>query len=201
MQNKLHVAGQVPMAERRVVKVEEIESVTHNFLWQASNESLPKTPTISKHLAATLVASVPDDGMSAFAKRMHCTNCGGLMLTSTVRLGKTNRRCKERNRVLRTCPACGVVNKTAGVPRGVQVTAGEQGNVEELRKELQKTKRRASENSRGGRGRDLPIAKPGSERKIGKKKKRKRSKSLDGASSKPDSKRNGLAASFLFEPL
>lgn len=187
------------MAQQRLVKVDEIESVTHDFLWRASNEILQKTPTISQHLANALVSSVPEDGMSAFAKRMHCTGCGGLMLTAKVRLRKTKKRYRDRNRVLRTCLACEKVNKNAGVPRGVQVKAGDECDVEELRREAAKNKRRESKGK--GLENGLSIAKTPVGKKSNKKKKRKRSKSLDGATSKPDGKRSGLAASFLFEPL
>lgn len=190
------------MAQQRLVKVEDIGSVTYNFLWRASNESLQKTPTISQHLAGTLVLSVPEDGMSSFAKRMHCTGCGGLMTTAKVRLRKTTKRCRDRNRVLRTCQACDKVNKDAGVPRGLQVAAGDKSDIEELRKQTAKAKRRKSK-SKETSEKDLPIAKTLSAKKSAKsEKKRKRSKSLDTASNRSgDTERTGFAASFLFEPL
>lgn len=185
------------MAQQRLVKVEDIGSVTHDFLWRAANEILEKTPTISQHLAGTLVLSVPEDGMSSFAKRMHCTGCGGLMVAAKVRLRKTAKRCRDRNRVLRTCPACDKTNKDAGVPRGLQVTARDKSNIEELRKQTAKAKRRKSRGKNTPEN-DLPIAKNSARSK----KKRKRSKSLDSASNRSaDSNRNKFAASFLFEPL
>lgn len=188
------------MAQRRLLKLDEIESATHSFLWHASNELVAKTPTISRHLASRLVQTVPEDGMSAFAQRMHCTGCGALMQTAKVRLRKTRARSKDRNRVLRTCPACDKVNKNEGVPRGMRVEPDCQDDIQQLRRKQTKRKKRKEDGKETQK--DPSIAMTPIEKKSKTSKKRRRSKSLESSSrNTSDKKRTGLAASFLFEPL
>lgn len=187
------------MAQQRLLKLDEIESATHNFFWKASNELVAKTPAISKHVAGRLVRSVPEDGMSAFAGRMHCTGCGALMQTASVRVRKMKKRCKDRNRVLRRCPSCDRVNRTEGVLREVQVRADGEKDIERLRRE--QAREGKQKEVVGNKKKDLSIAKTPVQ-KSNSKKKRRRSKSL-GRDTTEDTrnKRTGLAASFLFEPL
>lgn len=124
------------MPTNRLHKAEAIDSATYQFLWDASNVQLASTPTISRHLAAALVANVPVGGMSSFARRMHCKKCNALMHITKVRIRKIGKKSAYGNKVRRTCGMCGGVNSVGGVAKGGKPEQLVDGAVDEMRREL-----------------------------------------------------------------
>lgn len=194
------------MSQLRATKLGDYESHSYDFLWRAANELGRVSPAVSRHLAGALVSAVPEDGISAFAKRMHCRKCGALMTWCKTRVRPSGRRARIagascRNIVLRTCAACGEVNREPGVPRGVRVGMGNGGDVEEVRSLVE----RAAEKNQAASisERTTPVTKVivKSRSKMGKKKNKRKSLDKRAASGGRDGKRSGLATSFLFDPL
>lgn len=207
------------MGPRHIRKPEEQEALKREHLWSGANKLQAACPTISRHLAATLVATVPPDGMSAYAARMHCKECGGLLAGARVRLRKTGRRGRVgvsrcKNAVVRTCAACRAVDREAGFVREATAIMDPAVVQEIWRREVQ-------EGGDGGEGKDSIEGKDSREGKgsrerkdregllgprkvIESRKKRKRKKESakkEDQGRTGETKREGLAASFLFDPL
>lgn len=196
------------------MKLEEIEARTHDYLWRAANEMHRISPAISKHLASSLVSSVPENGMSAFAARMHCKKCGGLLLEAKVRVRKTKRRgrmdgTKCKNTIKRTCSGCENVNTEAGVLRGIRPVLEDETVIAELRRdeepfmppqdEERGNDKLAKQNRNAKKQRD---GLPGPRKIIQSRKQTKRKRSCKKPTETTgQSKHSGLAASFLFDPL
>lgn len=190
------------------MKPQEAWSRTYNHLWHGSNTMLATTPTISRHLARTLVSSIPEHGMSLLATKLHCQKCSALMTDGKVRLRKPKKRPRRAkpvvNVVMRTCAMCGHTN----VDRGAESVAPPRECLEEiqqLRERNQRQRRRARETATEDGGRKKKRKGKASTQMANDgrlKKKRKRgsgSLKADGAQSAPQ--KSGLAASFLFDPI
>eukprot|EP00177_Eucheuma_denticulatum_P006435 GFKZ01011735.1.p1 GENE.GFKZ01011735.1~~GFKZ01011735.1.p1 ORF type:complete len:199 (+),score=22.81 GFKZ01011735.1:137-733(+) len=198
------------MASQAPLDGDSVSPQTYTHLWAACNTLLSTAPSVSRHLGAALMSSVPANGMSSFARRMHCTRCGALMTHSTVRIEKGSRRCAFDNRIRRTCPACGKVNIIGGVRKGGKDREKNVTIVDELRRELHGTKgskkKRKKSKKAGGRlnmadERSMGHGRHGKLLSSEKKRRRKSGPDREANGRSPHGERKGIAASFLFEPL
>lgn len=210
------------MSTTGLSKPELIDSATYKFLWSASNTQFISTPTISRHLAAALVANVPPGGMTSSTRRMHCKQCFALMHMVKVRLRKAAKRSAYGNKVRRMCTKCGHVNVAGGVTKGAKPERMEGGIVQELRQEMEtceptegKSAKSTEEPgvaktpiSKASKGVKTPRSKASSTKEktlktlsTGKRKNKRKSSTKTPNKKIDTPRRSGLAASFLFEPL
>lgn len=199
------------MGSQSAINEDSASPQTYTHLWTACNTLLSTAPSISRHLGASLIASIPPNGMSSFARRMHCARCGALMTHSKVRIEKGARRCAFDNRIRRTCWACGKVNIIGGVRKGGKDREKDVSIVDEIRREVygakgSDKKRKTSKKATGTPQKPEEVAivhrNPGKMLPPGKRKRKKRNGSGGELSRKSShGERKGIAASFLFEPL
>eukprot|EP00737_Agarophyton_chilense_P000952 gb/GEZJ01001060.1/.p2 GENE.gb/GEZJ01001060.1/~~gb/GEZJ01001060.1/.p2 ORF type:complete len:198 (+),score=37.93 gb/GEZJ01001060.1/:325-918(+) len=197
------------MGNRNMPGSTSLEQKTMEYLWNAANELKGIAPTISQRLASRLVTSIPEDGMSSFAKRKHCDGCAALISTSKLRVRKVVKKTRRRpesfrNVIIITCEMCGARIVEKGVRRDCRPAADE-AEMHTFRKRLLKKVKmdKKMENEKLGdsdRGIEKTTQTTGA---VVRKKKRKRRKSEENRNetkSAPAPK-SGFAASFLFDPL